>query len=161
MCGVLVLLRRGARAPAPVISITATEYPTQYHCFYKPMTQYPKLVAAALVLVMLVLPAAAQVSCSRHMAGMGKHDSHAAMMGMLSPPVSVSGAGSSACCEISPAESIAAPLYQAPISNAANVVPALASSIFQAPQAVEFVPPPALPRVPGPLPQALLCVFLI
>ena len=124
------------------------------------MTPYSKLVAAALGIALLVLSAAAQPSCSR--AGMGKHDSYAAMVGMVSSPLRFAASAGGACCEMSPAEGVATPLLQLSGSSAASAVPPVASSIFRAPRTAGYPWHRALwPRVPRPPAQALLCVFLI
>jgi predicted small secreted protein len=142
-----------------VTSITASRCTTRYDHFSS-MTPYSKLVAAGLAIALLLLPAAALASCSQHMSGMGKHDPHSAMMGMVSPPVSFAAAPTNRCCEMSAAESVATFPVRASTNDVAGVTPTDAVSILQA----QWIPTNNKcmePRAPDSPPQALLCVFLI
>jgi predicted small secreted protein len=125
------------------------------------MTPYSKLVAAGLAIALLLVPAAALASCSQHMSGMGKHDPHSAMMGMVSPPVSFAAATINGCCEMSAAESVATSPFRVPTNDVAGVVTTLVVSILKAPWTADYTERTKVPQAPASPPQALLCVFLI
>ena len=97
------------------------------------MTPYSKLVAAALAIALLVAPLATLASCSQHMPGMGKHDPHLEMTGMVSPPISFAADTTSRCCEMFPAENVANFPVRASTNDVAGVTPTDAVSILQAP----------------------------
>ena len=125
------------------------------------MTHHSKFVATVLLIGVLVLPTAGEAICSEHMAGMGRQNSHAAMIGMATLPVSFTTVTSRPCCGMFPTENATVPVFQTTVRNAASVVPPLAASTIEVPRTMEYARGPSPTWMQNPPPQSLLCVFLI
>ena len=127
------------------------------------MTWRFKLVASALVMVVLAMPASALVSCWWHMAQDEHCTPHCPMMSEHAPSVTMQEApADGSCCQVSAARPTPASMPQAPTGSGAGVTPTLNVSTLDAPVAlIQEKPPDPLARASCPSLQSVFCTFLI
>ena len=127
------------------------------------MTWRFKLVASALVMLLLAMPLSALGACLWHMAPSEHCTPHCPMMRGRTPSFSIQEASSDgSCCQVSAAKPTQVSLALAPSASNFGVAPASSVSTLDAPSAVvEFHPPDLIIRASAPSPQAILCTFLV
>lgn len=127
------------------------------------MTGHSKLVALALAIILLALPAAALSSCWLHMAGTEKCNPDCPMMKAHLSPVSIHQAPmGNSCCQISSGKPVQPSGPPAPTNVSIRVSPAANASVPNVVSvAVRAFLPDLLPRISGSSLQAALCTFVI
>src|SRR5271157_6325889 len=98
------------------------------------MTCWFKLVAWALVMVVLVLPVSALGSCWLHMAPAEHCTPHCPMMSGQAPSVTIQEApANGSCCRVSAAKLTPASMPQAPSASGSRMAPTLIASALDTP----------------------------
>ena len=126
------------------------------------MTWRFKLVASALVMVVLVMPVSALGSCWLHMSPATHCTPHCPMMSGHAPSVTIQEAPTNnSCCQVSAARPTPASMAQAP-SISDYVAPTFIASALDIPTVlIKAEPPRPLARALYPSLQSVFCTFLI
>ncbi len=127
------------------------------------MTWRFKLVASALVVILLAMPLSALGSCLWHMVPAEHCTPHCPVMGGQAPSFSIQEASADgSCCLVSAAKPTPASVPQAPSGSSIGAAPTFSVSTLDTPsRIVELKPPDLTIRVSVPSPQAVLCIFLV
>jgi hypothetical protein len=127
------------------------------------MTWRFKLVASALVIILLAMPLSALASCLWQMAATEHCTPHCPMMSGHVPSVTTQQApANGSCCQVSAAKPTPTSVPQAPSGRRGIVAPTLNTSTLDAPAALsQAEPPDPLARASCPSPQSVFCTFLI
>ena len=127
------------------------------------MTWRFKLVASALVMILLAMPLSALGACLWHMAPSEHCTPHCPMMSGQAPSFSIQEASAdSSCCQVSAAKPTPVSVPQAPSGSTIGAAPTFSVSTLDTPsRVVELQPPDLTIRTSVPSPQAILCTFLV
>jgi len=127
------------------------------------MTWRFKLVASALVMILLAMPLSALGACLSHMAPSEHCTPHCPMMSGRTPSFSIQEASAnSSCCQVSAANPTPVSLPLAPSASNIGVAPTSSASTLDTPsRVVELKAPDLTIRASLPSPQAILCTFLV
>jgi hypothetical protein len=128
------------------------------------MTWRFKLVASALVMMLLAMPLSALGSCLWHMTPVEHCTPHCPMMKMSAeaPSVTIQAApADNSCCQVSAARPTPASMPQAP-SGSGYVAPTFTASVLDVPAVLtKAEPPDPLTQTLCPSLQSVFCTFLI
>ena len=144
-------------------SVTANADKTLVVSFLGNMTWRFKLVASALVMILLAMPTSALASCWLHMAAAKDCTPHCPMMSGHAPSVTLQAAPANAsCCQVSAARPTPASLPQAPGGSGAGVAPTFSALTLDSPiELTQAEPADPVARASCPSPQSVFCTFLI
>jgi hypothetical protein len=128
----------------------------------KNMTWRFKLVASALVMILLGTPLSAVASCWLHMAPAAHCRPDCPMISGHAPSATIQEApANDSCCQVSAARPTPASMAQAPSANG-YVAPTLVASVLEIPAVLtKAKPPDPLARASCPSTQSVFCTFLI
>lgn len=150
-----------SRLQAPVISVTAHSSTVSVVSFEN-MTWRFKLVASALVVILLAMPLSALGSCWRQMTVVEHCTPHCPMMSSHAPSVTVQEApANNSCCRVSAARPTPASTAQAP-SASGYTAPTFTVSVLDVPTVLTRAEPPdPFAHASYPSLQSVFCTFLI
>jgi len=130
---------------------------------HKNMTWRFKLVASALVMILLATPLSALGTCWLYMTPVEHSTPHCPMMTMRThaPSITIQSAANHSCCRVSAARPTPAFMAQAP-SVSSYVAPTFSVSALDIPAILtKAEPPDPLARASSPSLQSVFCTFLI